>query len=120
MTVVSNKLRQAILLLASDHPGEVAAAASAITRMLKAQSRDWHWLADQLDAPLPVVKPVPRSRSRPAYEANHVWMASQCVANEHLFRSRELEFLESMIDWDREPTPAQAKWLNDLYRRVQA
>lgn len=38
-----------ILLLSSPQDGEVVAAARAIGRALKADGKDWHWLADRLD-----------------------------------------------------------------------
>jgi hypothetical protein len=35
-------------MLSSDQPGEVAAAARAIGKTLKAEGRDWNWLAAKL------------------------------------------------------------------------
>lgn len=54
---MSDKLGKLILMLSSDQPGEVAAAASAIGRELSALGRDWHWLAEQ-------VATLPRARQR--------------------------------------------------------
>lgn len=60
------------LLLSSQNDGEVVAAARAIGRKLKAEGKDWHWLADQLGAGLPKPsRPAPRPASkpqRPAYQ----------------------------------------------------
>jgi ribonuclease HI len=42
------QLAKIIPLLSSDQPGEVAAAASAIGRVLAQGGKDWHWLAQQL------------------------------------------------------------------------
>ncbi len=43
-----DRLRKLVVMLSSDEPGEVAAAAEAIGRALKAEGRDWHWLAAEL------------------------------------------------------------------------
>lgn len=42
------QLAKIIPLLSSDQPGEVAAAASAIGRVLHQGGKDWHWLAQML------------------------------------------------------------------------
>ncbi len=42
------QLAKIIPLLSSDQPGEVAAAASAIGRVLAQNGKDWHWLAQVL------------------------------------------------------------------------
>ena len=38
-----------MLMLSSSHAGEVANAAAAIDRHLRAEGRDWHWLVSRLD-----------------------------------------------------------------------
>src|SRR5260221_8871513 len=45
-------------MLSSDQPGEVAAAARAIGKTLKAEGRDWNWLAAKLaDDEAPELRP---------------------------------------------------------------
>lgn len=43
-----DKIVKIIPMLASDVGGEVAAAASAISRMLAADGKDWHWLTSRV------------------------------------------------------------------------
>lgn len=45
---VAPRLRQLVLLLSSDQPGEIVAAATAITRTLRGAGADWHILADAI------------------------------------------------------------------------
>jgi hypothetical protein len=60
------RVGQLIRLLASDKPGEVAAAAQALNRTLTAAGLDLHALADAAEAslrlPLPTEQPVKRPR----------------------------------------------------------
>jgi hypothetical protein len=46
--MADDRLRKLVLMLSSDQPGEVAAAAKAIDRVLKVEGRDWNWLAAKL------------------------------------------------------------------------
>ena len=47
------RLRPLVLRLASEQPGEVAAAVAAIGRVLRSAGLDWHDLADAVDPPSP-------------------------------------------------------------------
>jgi len=49
LTTIAPRLRQLILLLSSSHPGEVANAAGAIGRTLRAAGSDWHALAEAIE-----------------------------------------------------------------------
>jgi hypothetical protein len=46
-------------------------------------------------------------------------IAQHCAINKHLFYGRDLDFVESVAEQleYRAPTPAQAKWLKDLFMR---
>jgi hypothetical protein len=46
-------------------------------------------------------------------------MLEYCVRHAHLLGSRDRDFLESMQDWDDDPTEKQSRWLNDIYRRLR-
>ena len=46
--MADDRLRKLVLMFSSDQPGEVAAAAKAIDRVLKVDGRDWNWLAAKL------------------------------------------------------------------------
>lgn len=61
LAAIAPRLAKLVLLLSSDRPGEVAAAASAIDRALRSANANWHDLVAQLteshvvcrDPPLP-------------------------------------------------------------------
>jgi hypothetical protein len=47
-------------------------------------------------------------------------IAAHCAANKHLFHGRDFDFVESIaeqLEYRGTPTPAQAKWLKDLFLR---
>jgi hypothetical protein len=47
-------------------------------------------------------------------------IARHCAANKHLFHGRDYEFVESVaeqLEYRSTPSPAQAKWLKDLFMR---
>jgi hypothetical protein len=72
--MADDRLRKLVLMLSSDQPGEVAAAAKAIDRVLKVRGQDWNWLAAKLaDDEAPQVRPAaaaePRRRREPPPEA---------------------------------------------------
>jgi hypothetical protein len=50
-----------IRLLASDHPGEVAAAARALHRVIAACGRDFHWMAEIVTAALDKESPTAKA-----------------------------------------------------------
>jgi hypothetical protein len=122
-----NRLAQLIRLLSSNQAGEVAAAASAITRMLNEKGLDWHELAKVIEVAL--TTPVQKNHSRaPSYRSREeepvdndldFWidLIEDLLAVPRL-RNKEREFLESMVSWTIEdgrlPTPKQAKWLRDI------
>jgi hypothetical protein len=47
-------------------------------------------------------------------------IAQHCAANKHLFYGKDLDFVESIAEqltYRGSPSPAQAKWLRDLFTR---
>jgi hypothetical protein len=119
MTVeITPRLRQLLLLLSSDQPGEVAAAAAAITRTLKSEGMDWHALVDGLTK-----EPRPR---RSAHSANHSdetsdWRAMReyCLERCERLRDREREFLEDLGRWRGDLTEKQHSWLLAIHGRLR-
>ena len=66
---VRDKLRKLVPMLSSDQPGEVANAASLITKILKVHKRDWHDLNDILTGdPERVVEREPAQTPTHAFE----------------------------------------------------
>lgn len=115
------RLRQLLLLLSSDQPGEVAAAAAAIGRALKAAGGDWHDLANGL-----LTEPPPAAgrhrgsdRAREAPEEDWREMHEFCADHSELLRSREAEFIESLGEWRGRPTEKQMGWLCAIYARLR-
>ena len=121
------KLRQCLLLLSSEHDGEVVAAARAINRQLGSSGKDWHWLAASIGGGEPAdwedgsAKPTSSAASRPSTTApgrtSPTSMLSKITrhAAEWLFdnhgsrlRDKERDFLETMLTWSGWPTEKQA------------
>jgi len=123
------KLREVLLiLLSSDQPGEIAAAAAVIRRELAKAGRDIHWLAEQLarimEAPA-VSTHVPGHVRRTAKEGIW-WKQLEFVINKLVFlNDREVEFIESLFQqWSLKnatwtPSPKQLRWLDAIYNRLQ-
>jgi hypothetical protein len=115
------RLRQLLLMLSSDQPGEVAAAAAAIGRALKAAGTDWHGLANGLlvEAPQPGARR--RRNDGDSQDAADDWreMHEYCAQHSDLLRSREEEFIESLGEWRGRPTEKQLAWLCSIYARLR-
>ena len=73
------RLARLLPLLASDQPGEVTAAASAITRLLKSAERDWHDLVYQL-----TVEPPPDRRNPRRAPPMKDYPGSQAIASDYV------------------------------------
>jgi hypothetical protein len=115
------RLRQLLLMLSSDQPGEVAAAAAAIGRALKAAGTDWHALASGLLAEAPHPSARQWRDNDDTGDATDSWreMHEYCVEHTDLLRSREQEFIESLGEWRGRPTEKQLAWLCSIYARLR-
>jgi hypothetical protein len=113
------RLRQLLLMLSSDQPGEVAAAAAAIGRALKAAGTDWHGLANGLLAEAPGARQ--RRNDDDGRDASDDWreMHEYCAQRTELLRPREQEFMESLSEWRGRPTEKQFAWLCSIYARLR-
>jgi hypothetical protein len=105
------RLRQLILLLSSNQPGEVVAAAGAITRTLRSVGADWHLLVDNL---------LPDEQLRHPRVDDDGWhrIREFCLSRDYLLRPRERDFLIDLDRWDGDLTDKQSKWLSAIYARV--
>lgn len=111
------KLRKSILMLSSQHDGEIVSAARAINRLLASSGLDWHWLASRIITPQEAPGPT-HERQEGAFAANPNSAADWLLANHATrLRPRDRDFLETMREWRGQPTERQAVWLNDLCRR---
>jgi hypothetical protein len=133
MTEDLARLRKCVLMLSSQHDGEVLSAARSINRILGSSHLDWHWLADRIDggtepvdweAKVREAYDLGRKSAQPAWRDVGEHFADHQAAAEWLFdnhgsrlRDKDRDFLETMLDWRGRPTERQSKWLNDLCRR---
>ena len=111
LTTAAPRLRKLVLLLSSDHDGEVVSAARAIGRMLKDAGADWHALADAINL----------SNAAHVQHLCPPWqrMASVCRSQGHRLSSKEFDFVSNLAMATREPSEKQLKWLRDIFQRLQ-
>ena len=106
-----------MLMLSSQHDGEIVSAARAISRMLKSNGADWHDLVAGLT-------------QQPTSHAPHVandgidpkdWreMRKVCSDRLHRLRERERKFIDSIGNWNGDLTEKQFQWLKSIYLRVK-
>jgi hypothetical protein len=115
----AERLEKLFLMLSSDHPGEVVAAAQAIGRALKADGSDWHVLASRLKNP---DKPKSRKAARDAppddWHVMHEFCLDRDHRRDHRLRPREREFIDSIGNWRGDLTEKQYAWLVAIYQRL--
>ncbi len=96
-----SKIGKLIRLLSSDKPGEVAAAAAALTRLLQAGGRDWHDVADLVEAGLRPEQPrnLPERTWGPPSPRADDWQSMCWFAFHHRFDLRpcDREFIEDCL-----------------------
>ena len=109
---ITPKLKRLVLLLSSDQPGEIVAAANAIGRTLQSAGLSWHDLAASISAP---PKNSFDKKSKPSWRG----MVAECLRHEDQFNSREQTFLNDLTDWRGKLSPKQFGWLTGLYERVR-
>jgi hypothetical protein len=124
---IAPKLQKLVLLLSSDQPGEVAAAAKAIERALQGIGADWHDLARELAKPAPAA-PQPNTSKNNGY--SHRWddddddddwreLRDFCQRHENWLHGREQDFIETLEHWRGRPTEKQMNWLRSIYARLR-
>ena len=110
---VASKIGPLIQRLASDQDGEVLACVAALKRQLAKVGLDFNDLAETLTA----------GRSEPGSDqvCNHrevlAWIISTNLGQ---LSEKEHEFVLNMSDWvrTRDPTPKQAKWIDNIFERL--
>jgi len=131
----SERLKKCLLMLSSQHDGEVVNAARMITRVLSITGHDWHWLADKLNGggtdnagwaaaiQTAYEKGLEKGRQEaqaappppPPPVGDHQTAARWIQDNfDAQLRVRDRDFLDSMARWNGQPTERQAAWLADL------
>jgi hypothetical protein len=108
--------------LASDHDGEVVATARAVARVLRSAGLDLHDLTATFRQGAIALPPPKEPPPRPDFDFERG--ADWCREHQYDPRlsDRDRGFLRSMCRWferGKLPTEAQAKWLSDIWKRIE-
>jgi hypothetical protein len=105
-----------LLLLGSDKPGEVVAAAAALCRTLKSEGRDLHDLVGALNGRVVYRDKIIYPKVE---ELSPREIAQLCLDQDtsHL-NDRERRFLDDMSRRYSTPTPKQEAWLFAIHDRL--
>ena len=132
---VRDRLGKLLPLLSSDQAGECAAAAAAITRLLRASGLDWHDLVGALSnpgagahRPPPPPPPPPKPPPEPppgSHRSRDILGAIAGIrANHPGLNERSIEFLDSLearaghYSTAVYLSPKQLKWFTDLLKQA--
>jgi hypothetical protein len=111
-----DKLAKVAALLASDKPGEVVAAATAATRILRAHDLSWQDLVRAITA---APEPGRDAEPDPAPEADWRADVALCLAQSHLLTGWERDFLRELRRRFRCLSPKQVQVLGQIRERVR-
>jgi hypothetical protein len=110
---ITPSLRQLLLLLSSDQPGEVVAAA-AIKRTLRNGGCDFHDLVAGLTAS-PSLAPNSQTDCN---DGDWREMRDFCLQHRSRLSARELEFVTDLGRWRGSLTEKQFNWLSAIHARL--
>ena len=114
------RIEKFLLLLGSDKPGEVVAAAAALCRTLKSEGRDLHDLVGALNGRVVYRDKIIEKTVYPKVEElSPREIAQLCLDQDtsHL-NDREWQFLEDMSRRYGVPTPKQEAWLFAIHDKL--
>jgi hypothetical protein len=111
-----------LLLLGSDKPGEVVAAAAALCRALKSEGRDLHDLVGALKGHV-VYRDKIIEKTKVVYpkaeELSPREIAQLCLDQDtSQLNDRERQFLDDMSHRYSAPTPKQEAWLFAIHDKL--
>jgi hypothetical protein len=108
---IGPQIGKLVLMLSSNHDGEVVAAARAIDRVLKSSRLDWHDLVDAICLPLPAVQPCD----------DRDWkdLLAFCASRMSHLNGRERGFLRSIARWRGDLTEKQRDWLESIAEKLR-
>jgi len=112
---IAPTIAKLLRLLASDKPGEVAASAQALRRVLGSANLDLHDLANVVE--FAARREAPQVASATADDDDAREMIRCCRECSELLSAKELAFVRSMAKWRGEPTERQTAGLSSLYER---
>src|SRR5262245_65670596 len=107
---IAPTIAKLLRLLASDKPGEVAASAQALRRVLGSANLDLHDLANVVE--FAARREAPQVASATADDGDAREMIRCCRECSELLSAKELAFVRSMAKWRGEPTERQ--WRGSL------
>jgi hypothetical protein len=115
---IASKLQRLLLMLSSDQPGEVVAAAAAIKRTLQSGGCDFHDLASELTSPSSAKPKFEEQPEPPRAAPDWHEMRDFCLAYPERLRTSERDFVESLIAWRGRLTEKQMNWLTSIFERI--
>jgi hypothetical protein len=111
---VCDRLIKLLGMTGSKHGGERAAAGLKANELLRRCGLRWD---DVICVPCAEAERDELHEDLDDDDADWGSLINQLYAARHLLRPRDRHFVESMLRWEGEPTPAQKKWLLDIWRR---
>jgi len=119
---VKERIEKFLLLLGSDKPGEVVAAAAALCRTLKSEGRDLHDLVGALKGRV-IYRDKVIEKTKVVYpkveELSPREIAQLCLEQDTSYlNDRERQFLEDMSRRYGVPTRKQEAWLFALHDKL--
>jgi hypothetical protein len=94
-THTDERLPKLLLMLSSNHDGEVVAAARAIGRRLRESGHDWHWLAGRVqESEHEHERPAPRGEEYATAADRR--MINELFAARNELRPRDADFVKQM------------------------
>ena len=114
---IAPTIAKLLRLLASDKPGEVAASAQALRRVLGSANLELHDLANVVE--FAARREAPQVASATADDDDAREMIRCCRECSELLSAKELAFVRSMAKWRGQPTSRQQAWLSSLYIRCK-
>jgi hypothetical protein len=109
---IASQLSKLVLMLSSNHEGEIVATARAIDRVLRSNRLDWHDLAEAICLPAPA--------ARPCDDADWRDLLAFCASRMSCLNSREREFLRSIAQWRGNLTERQRNWLETIADKLRS
>ena len=117
ISAIAAKLEKLVLMLSSDQPGEVVAAAAAIKRTLRTADADFHDLARGL---IGTATSSSSSTSSSPTREDRDWRPLHAYCKCHLdeLSSREQDFMSTLDRWKGNITERQRAWLEAIHDRL--
>jgi hypothetical protein len=117
-------LGRMILMLSSDHDGEILAAVRKIKQLLKKDGKDLHWLAERVDKQAAVQAAVNLNedigRGTENDDEDLIGMMNFILENGYnIVRKKDFDFVRDLKAQPFHPTAKQIKYLRDLYQKVR-